>query len=974
MVELQELFQEVREACSTRSWSTGIELARTDAVDGVKLEAESATLRVRTPGKTVAPTVTLYLVDLEWDCDCDGGEDACEHVAAAMIAFRRARKEGRELPVSKKAGGRIRYELTVAGDRIVVARSVVSGESSEPLSGTLASLLHSAAGPRVEPSKVDLSIDALLTAKRLRSYPHDAFMPFLPLLAEADDVQLDGKSIHVDAAPIGPRAIVRDAPNRGAVVRFEAPTSLERVLIRGIAVTRDGDQRALRPLGLTNITGLKLEKLPYESTYSRGRMAELISEVLPKLRREADVSMLAKRLPEKQRAVAPHALIAVEQRGAALTVLPVIVYGDPPCARVDPDDRLVHLGGPVPQRDPRGERRAAAKLLAQLDLVTGRRVEFTGRDALDMARALAKFDGEIEGTAHRDRYPNSVLKPDVQIDAQNLELRMQAGDVAADQEAVLSAWKRGESVVPLLGGGWAELPMDWLGRHGARIEQLLAARKADGTLASHARPALAALCADLDHPPVAELDRLAPLMRGFEALPKATLPEDLTAQLRDYQRQGIDWLCFLRDAGLGAVLADDMGLGKTLQALTALRGRCLVVCPRSVVHNWADEIERFRPSLSHAIYHGPGRELDPRADVTLTTYALLRGDIELLEAVAWDCVVLDESQTIKNPESQVTQAAYRLRAEFRVTLSGTPVENRLEELWSQMHFANPGLLGGRSAFRDSFARPMEEGSDEAGQRLRDRIRPFVLRRTKAAVLSELPPRTDAVMHCELDARERDIYSALSLATRQSVVKKLQAGGGVMDALEALLRLRQAACDTRLVPGTESTATASSKIRRLMLALEQAAADGHKALVFSQWTTLLDYLEPELKTADIAFTRLDGSTKDRRSVVASFQDPEGPPVLLISLKAGGTGLNLTAADHVFLLDPWWNPAAEDQAADRAHRMGQDRPVMVYRLVAKDTVEERILALQAHKRSLADAALEGTARAAKLTRDDLLALFD
>jgi SNF2 family DNA or RNA helicase len=415
-----------------------------------------------------------------------------------------------------------------------------------------------------------------------------------------------------------------------------------------------------------------------------------------------------------------------------------------------------------------------------------------------------------------------------------------------------------------------------------------------------------------------------------------------------------------------------MGLGKTIQALCALRGRTLVVCPTSVVHNWAAEIARFRPGLRANIYHGPNRELDPRADITITTYPLLRMDVDVLAAERWDTAILDEAQNIKNPDSQVTRAAYRLQADFRLTLTGTPIENRLDELWSQLHFANPGLLGGRSDFRDRYERTIAEGDGSAAAKLRARIRPFVLRRLKSEVLRELPPRVEAVLSCELDDGERAVYDAVRAAARDDVAKAFASGGGVFAALEALLRLRQAACHRGLLPGQQ--AETSSKIELLMEVLDEAVAEGHKILVFSQWTSLLDLVEPHLSRSGIGFVRLDGSTRDRAGVVGTFQDESGPPVFLISLKAGGTGLNLTAADHVILLDPWWNPAVEDQAADRAHRIGQQKSVLVYRLVARDTVEERVLALQQRKRALADAALGEADRAAAISRDELLELLN
>jgi SNF2 family DNA or RNA helicase len=427
----------------------------------------------------------------------------------------------------------------------------------------------------------------------------------------------------------------------------------------------------------------------------------------------------------------------------------------------------------------------------------------------------------------------------------------------------------------------------------------------------------------------------------------------------------------MREAGLGALLADDMGLGKTLQSLSVIRGRTLVVAPTSVLFNWVEELQKFRPGLEVCVYHGPRRTLDDKADVVVTTYALLRLDSALLAREHFAMVIIDEAHTIKNPDSQVARAAYALRADFRIALTGTPVENRLDELWSLFHFLNPGLLGSRDDFQDRYGRPIEEGRAEAASALRDRIRPLMLRRLKADVAPELPPRTEMVERCELTRDERVVYDTVRAAVVSTVVEQLEESNNVLAALEALLRLRQAACHAGLVPG--QAAASSSKIELLLEMLDEALAEGHKALVFSQWTSLLDLVEPHLQGANMRHLRLDGATRDRQGVVTAFQDPAGPNVLLISLKAGGTGLNLTEADHVFLLDPWWNPAVEDQAADRAHRIGQTRPVMVHRLIAQDTVEEGILKLQQKKRAIAAAALGEGSQAASITREDLLALL-
>ena len=514
--------------------------------------------------------------------------------------------------------------------------------------------------------------------------------------------------------------------------------------------------------------------------------------------------------------------------------------------------------------------------------------------------------------------------------------------------------------------------VDWVRRNyfGPILEQFAAARDASGALPRWARPIAAELCVALDAPPPPDLERLTALARDASELPAAELPAGLRADLRDYQRRGVDWLCLLRDAGIGALLADDMGLGKTLQTLCALRGRVLVVAPTSTLHNWAAELARFRPDLRVRTFHGPGRALDPAADVTLTNYALLRLDRERLSAEHWQVVVLDEAQAIKEPTTATAAAAFALKADWRVALTGTPVENRLTELWSLAHFLNPGLLGGRRDFLARYARPIDQGRARAVAELQRRLRPFMLRRRKSEVARELPPRTELVLRCVLDPHEREVYDSLRAAVHDDLLRRVASGSSMIEALELLLRLRQAACHLGLVPG--QSATRSSKVDLLLEQLVEASAAGHRSLVFSQWTGLLDLVEPGLAAAGLPALRLDGSTPDRADVVARFQAEDGPPVLLVSLRAGGSGINLTAADHVYLLDPWYNPAVEDQAADRAHRIGQTRPVFVHRLIADDTVESRILELHEHKRALADIAT-GDAALASLGRDELLALL-
>jgi hypothetical protein len=998
---LKKLAETIRKASRPGTWSSAVKLARDHAVLVESRDADELVARVRTPGRTVAPTVVLYPGEREWDCDCGSRVSPCEHVAATAIALTQAQAEatesaegaGRsEVPVPR-AWGRVIYRLSRAEGGLRAARAIVTPDGREtPLASTLSALLaRPADAAGISPDEVDLRADLLLGAGSRAALPPTKLDALLRVLAGCGRVLLDGLPVAVAEDELRPRARVEDRGEDLALVVEAAPTVRE-VVSAGVAVvTEDGasDALALQRLAELELTGSWLEHVPHTRLFAPRELGALTATVLPDLARRIEVDVRSTRLPRLVRDVAPRIVLELQHAGESLSVLPTLVYGAPPFARID-DGKLVLIqrGGPAPVRDPAAERALVLDLREKLDLLPGRRMTFSGMDAPRFAERLRRFRGGLTGDAAGVVGQTKRLRPRLELASApgpeggpplvtfGLTFEVEGAPAGAEAprveaDAVVRAWREGIGLVPLLGGGWAALPQSWLAKHGERVADLLAARDGAGRLATHALRDLGPLCDELGQPRPEGLDRLEPLFSSFERLPEPVLPADLTASLRPYQLRGVAWLSFLRGARLGGILADDMGLGKTLQALCVAGPGTLVVCPTSVLHNWAAEARRFRPGLRVSVYHGPGRVLDETADVTITSYALLRLDATRLAARTWRTVFLDEAQAIKNPDSQVSRAAFGLPAELRVALSGTPVENRLEELWSLMRFANPGLLGARADFEAGTARAVGDGDAAAVARLRARIRPFVLRRRKADVAPELPPRTEAVLRVGLDERERAVYDAVRAASRADVVALLEGGGGVMKALEALLRLRQAASHPALVPG--QTADSSSKVEALLEALASAAADGHKALVFSQWTSFLDLIEPHLRRADIAFTRLDGSTRDRAGVTSAFQAKDGPPVLLASLKAGGTGLNLTAADHVFLCDLWWNPAVEDQAADRAHRIGQDRPVTIYRIVAVDTVEERILALQEQKRGLVDAALGDAAAAAALTRDDLLALL-
>jgi superfamily II DNA or RNA helicase len=967
---LEALRDTIREEATERTWSQGVSLAREGRVVGRHKAGDELELEVRVPGRPVPFEVVLNPAHVEWECTCPGRDAVCSHVVAGVLSALAAARTGAELPEGDNARGlaSIRYLLTPAPGGVAVERVLARNDRTEPLVGSLLSLVGTGKAATIATIEADLLADPLLTA-RAGPIHSERLDRLLAVLADARDVRWKGEPVTTSSEPVMPRAVVKDAPG-GVQVRIEADPSVREVVAVGVVRTHDAQ---LRPIGAVDLSGPRLDKLPQVYDIPRSGFPDLLGKTLPALAQRIEVDVRATGLPKVGTREQPRIAFEVEQDGDRLRVLPTLVYGDPPRARVD-GNTLVHISGALPIRDQDAERKLTHRLRDELNLVAGRRVELLGKDAFAIQTKLANWLRTDARTANTAKAV--VLDAHLTIDGARIDVELSGGGRAASIGAALRAWQAGVDLVPLTGGGWGRIPMAWFDRHGERLADLLATRGDDHRVPIYALPDLAKLCADLDEPPPPELDRLRPLLGEFTGIPAASPEGRFTGELRPYQQRGLDWLAFCRDAGLGCVLADDMGLGKTIQALAAIRGKTLVVSPTSVLFNWLAETRRFRPDLRVTTYRGARRTLETGSDVVLTSYPLLRNDTDVLAGITWDTVILDESQTIKNPDSQVARAAYRLKARWKLTLSGTPIENRLDELWSQLHFTNPGMLGGRTDFQERWGEPISQGDRSAAARLRERIRPFVLRRMKSEVARDLPPRTDAIMYVELDEAERITYDAIRAATQSEIVALLQAGGGVMAALEALLRLRQAACHPALLPVAVRGGAApqqSSKLERLLEALDDVVADGHRALVFSQWTSLLDLIEPHLQAAGIAFTRLDGTTVDRAGVVTTFQADGGPPVMLLSLKAGGTGLNLTAADHVFLVDPWWNPAVEDQAADRAHRIGQDKPVMVYRMVARDTVEERILELQDRKRALADAALAEAGGAAAITREDLLALL-
>jgi len=463
-------------------------------------------------------------------------------------------------------------------------------------------------------------------------------------------------------------------------------------------------------------------------------------------------------------------------------------------------------------------------------------------------------------------------------------------------------------------------------------------------------------------------------LSGHTALPEVPVPASVQASLRPYQQQGLNWLQFLREYGLGGILADDMGLGKTLQTLTHIQvekdaGRltspALIIAPVSLMGNWRKEAERFCPGLRALVIHGKDRHEVAASmaefDVVIAPYSLLQRDKERWLEAQWHLVVLDEAQNIKNASTHAAQVVGQLQTRHRLCLSGTPMENHLGEIWSLFHFLMPGFLGSQQRFKDVFRNPIErQGDPERMDQLRARITPFMLRRTKKLVASELPPKVETVVRVELSGKQADLYETIRLGMEKTVREALNSKGlakSQITILDALMKLRQVCCDPHLLklPAAQKVKT-SAKLEHLMELLPDMVAEGRRILLFSQFTSMLTLIEAELKARGIPWVKLTGASQKRDAVIETFTSGQ-VPIFLISLKAGGVGLNLPQADTVIHYDPWWNPAAENQATDRAHRIGQAHSVFVYKLVAQGTIEERILALQERKAALAESMYQG-----------------
>lgn len=714
----------------------------------------------------------------------------------------------------------------------------------------------------------------------------------------------------------------------------------------------------------------------------------------------------------KEEAVSPELEIHLEERNQFLIIHPKFVYGD---TRVSWD----HEGQVVEQIEdrlrlrPRDGAKEQAHISYLKQLHTDMRENSEQRYLYLPAGAVLTnhwfffFLDSLEekgiplyGLEDLKELKLNRHKPETRVDISSgidwfdARIDLVFGDQSVSINAVKNAVAERKNFVRLPDGSMGMLPEDWLQKYSLLVKmgedkgERLRIKKIHFSI-------LDEFLSNIDEEQVQrELEERKERLRDIiEAdFQPVSPPPQLKAQLRNYQISGIQWIQFLQEAGWGGILADDMGLGKTVQTLAFFQiyknkhpeARFLVVCPTTLMYNWEKEIQKFTPGLAHFIHHGPKRrhawEKGSRADIIITTYGTMRSDIRFLKDIEFDYVVLDESQFIKNPQSQVAKAALLLKAKHRLALSGTPVQNNTFDLYAQMNFLNPGMLGSREFFMSEFANPIDKLQDEEvkGQ-LKKLTYPFILRRTKEQVAKDLPEKTETVLYCSMGKEQRKIYDSYRNLYREQIMGLIDEKGmerAQFHILQGLTKLRQICDSPAILHEDESYPNHSIKLEEMMREIRENVGN-HKALIFSQFLGMLALIRQELEAQGIPYVYFDGSTRsaDREQAVQTFQQDETCRVFLISLKAGGIGLNLTAADYVYIVDPWWNPAVEQQAIDRTHRIGQTRKIFAYRLICKDTIEEKMLILQERKRSLAAELVSNDQNMMKrLTREDLAFLLD
>ena len=755
---------------------------------------------------------------------------------------------------------------------------------------------------------------------------------------------------------------------------------------------------------------LQAEKFQKEGNIqlSKENWEEKMQKIILPLTREYHVEF-DKSLIKEVKSGEPEVKLQLQEKGDYLVFQPIFTYKGFETKAADRDNIIIPDGDKIliVKRNTEAEE-AFLKKLESLHSLFARPNENTslvlkGADVLrnnwfflfvdamkDMKVPVYGFEA-LRNFRFNTARPNTHIHVSSGLDWFDAKVEIEFGDQRVGIDDIKKALVNKQSFVQLHDGTLGILPDEWLKRY-SLLFKVGDGRSNQLRLSKYHMSVIDELYENRDETELSfELDEKFERLREFKNIPEIAAPVDLQPILRPYQTSGYQWLNYLNDVGWGGILADDMGLGKTVQALSMLHHyketngslKAIVVCPTTLIYNWKNEVEKFTPSLGWHIHHGSMRSRSAedlqKNNIVITTYGTLRSDIQMLLKINFDYVILDESQAIKNPSSKVTRAACLLNAKNRLCMSGTPLQNNTFDIFAQMNFLNPGLLGNMEFFRNEFATPIDKfGEQEQKEHLRKLLYPFILRRTKEQVAKDLPEKTETILFCEMEKEQRKIYDAYRNSYRDKILGTIDEQGidkSQLTILQGLMKLRQICDSPAILNEEEKYPNHSIKLDELAREIAENIGD-HKALIFSQFLGMLALIKGKLKEQEVSFEYFDGSTSapDREKAIQNFQNNDECRVFLISLKAGGVGLNLTAADYVYIVDPWWNPAVEQQAIDRTHRIGQTKNIFAYRMICIDTIEDKILQLQERKRKLASELITDDSSFVKaLTKSDVEYLF-
>jgi SNF2 family DNA or RNA helicase len=907
-IALENFIETLKEEALPGVWSKGIQYSR--SVKGIELlKSNSATIapemkfKIQTPERLVAYEVTLWPQDDDSHCNCGSKIQPCHHIVAVALAY----QNGQVQTTETRTGASLVYTLFLQKNAILpelkLRREIVQGESRQLLSGSLVSLIAGIQSGRVTQAlppttQLDLKIDALLAREKMD------WKSLLPLLADLSPIEMEEQGpIQVRASSFAsrPKILIRDAVG-GVALEMESSANLQNANVVAVPIKIAGG------LILAN-RELKEDHSPRQLRPDEKFIAEeqyhaFLTKKLPELREEFTIEIFTQKLPTLVKGQ-PKLIFKTHQlKPNEIAVTPSLEYEKP-------------RAGELIERNPAAEQSILKDLRHHFQLALHQTVHldakaaFEFKNKLDFPELTSTLDGFLTDTL-------GELK------------NISSGTFAANREAIL------------------------------HLLELKQRGKLTGAALTLSQKFLSSTVNESATNKTRAAGQIVNQSTTTELLPDLKIARALWNQLRDYQKIGVNWLAGHAKNRSGCILADDMGLGKTLQAICVLTKPSLVIVPTSLLHNWQQEIARFRPELRVNLYYGSGRAWSADADITLTTYGVLRSEKEKFQADEWACAVLDEAHLIRNAETQAAIASFQINAQFKIALTGTPIQNRVRDLWSLFQFIAPGIFASEHSLT------------------RELVSPFLLRRTKAEVLTELPPKTYLQHEIEFTAEEKKTYDSVWASAKKEVVARLDAGEKLspLTIFEVLLRVRQT-CDHVGLYDQSKWLSHSSKLDSLLEMIEELLEAGHSLLVYSQWTKFLDRIQFSLKEKNQPFFRLDGSTNNRGAVVENFQNSAEARVFLLSLHAGGVGLNLTRADHVIFCDPWWNPFVEIQAEDRAYRMGQEKPVTIHRLICANSIEEKLLALQAEKKKQGASFLEndlGEETPAFTTLDFQNLLFD